>query len=189
MSTTGFRVIGCALLVLAGAGLLATVAGTEPSAPGMTSAGTWHGTWQYGNVQERIALFLRESGNGSVEIRVRYAGQKPVQLFDTDWDGSAEYTVRGMPASFELTISEQGADHIRGTIRWDFPFAGDVRERRVGEFVIYRQFDGRFMQLHVAELAQERYSGEKVIDTRVGPLDWSFRKRSKRIVRWEELPS
>lgn len=183
-----FRSIEIGLGVCVAAGLWLAAGAADPSAPPATSEGNWHGTWQYGNVQEKVALFMRQSEGAPVEIRLQYSGSRPVQEFATDWNGAASYSVQGRPASFELEVSERTDERISGTIRWDFPLAENVRESRSGKFVIYRKLDGRYLQLHADEFEWKRYSGETVIGRQVGPMDWSFRKRSKRIVMWEELP-
>ena len=171
-----------------GAGLFLTLVAAEVESPTATSEGNWHGTWQFTSRAERLAFFMRQPDAGPVELRVRFAGTRPYQRFETDWTGSTTYSVAGRPASFELSISERTDDRIRGTITWEIPASGDVRERRTGHFVLFREFDGRRMQLRVDNFETKRFTPEEVLDTRVTRLEWNFLKRSKRIVLWDELP-
>ncbi len=153
-----------------------------------TSEGDWPGSWLYTSRDQRFALFLRHEDGRRPEIRVQFENPSRRESFASDWNGVAEYFIGGLPARFELKVVEGDRDRIVGSWSWDLPVSGR-RERESGEVTLYRTGDGRRMRLHGAEIRRIRYeSDDRETDLGSFPLTMTFVKRSKRIVRWEELP-
>jgi len=151
-----------------------------------TDRGTWDGTWYYSNRDSRIVLWLR-SDNGAPEARLRYLGTTiPPEAFATDWDGEASYAIEKGDGNFHFTLIERDADTIRGNWDWILEAGRSARAER-GEFTMYRGGDGRmlvmafenFERVHRRGDRFERYPSEHVM---------TFRKISKRLVLWDEIP-
>lgn len=170
--------------------LLGLVASAAPvAAPDELPMEGWPGSWLHNSRDYKFALFVRQEDDGVPGIRVQYDSLLRVEKFTTDWNGLAEYFVTGRPARFELKITGMQDERVLGTWYWEFPTAGGTRMRQTGEFTLYRTGDGRRARLEIPGLQRVRYdpeTGDEI--TRALPINISFRKASKRIVRWEELP-
>lgn len=159
---------------------------TAIAIPARTDAGRWTGTWIYVNRDYNFALWLNED-EGATVAKLRFKGNgNLVEAFETAWDGHAEYNVDGYPARFDFHLLETGPDVMTATWSWDLDFRGSGR-REVSSIEMFRTGDGRQLVLNFHDF-------EKVISSSGGsrsynlPQVWTFRKMSKRLVLWEELP-
>jgi len=156
------------------------------SVPNPTDRGEWNGTWIYVNRDYNFALWLsEEDGKPIGKIRFRGNGNL-VESFETDWQGVADYNVQGFPARFELRFEEAGPDAIKAVWDWDLDFQGSSR-RETGDVEMFRAGDGRQLVMHFKEFKRviESSSGDRVHQY---PQAWTFRKLSRRLALWEELP-
>ena len=154
--------------------------------PNRTDNGEWSGTWIYVNRDYQFALWLSED-DGKPIAKLRFMGNgNLVEAFETDWKGRADYSVQGFPGRFELRMQEVGPDVMKAIWDWDLDFQGSAR-RESAEIEMFRAGDGRQLVMHFKDF-------ERVIESASGdqryalPQSWTFRKLSRRLVLWEELP-
>ncbi len=154
--------------------------------PKPTSKGIWEGTWLYVSRDVTLAMWLTED-QGKPIAKFRYAGTlRATESFETDWDGKANYFVEDHPGTFEFTLKETGPDVIEADWDWVLDMRGSSRTEE-SEIEMYRAGDGRrlVMFFKVFERVIESGGTRKVHDA---PQAWTFRKMSRRLVLWEELP-
>jgi len=159
---------------------------TKLEIPGSTNEGNWDGTWVYTSRDYRAALWMRSNEGGLPEYRIHVMRTGPQEQFVTDWQGQATYDVKGAPGKFSLTLDYGDADQLAGRVFWNLEFADSGRTDE-GNVAIYRTGDGRYLVLHFRDCERKIRRGA---ETRSMPFDqiWSFRKVSKRLVTWDELP-
>ena len=153
--------------------------------PAATGAGVWDGTWFYVNRDEHVALWIKTEG-GAPQVKMRYSSLNSGEGFETDWDGRADYQVRDANATFNLGLKRRDADLIEGHWEWGLK-AGSALRLEEGDYRMYRAGDGRFLALVFDSLTKTLRSGGKDETYKI-PLSWTFRKASKRLVLWDELP-
>jgi len=155
------------------------------SVPTPSNVGVWDGTWFYVNRDVRLALWIKTE-TGKPRVKLRYTSMNSGEGFETDWNGKADYEVRDANGSFTLGIERRDADLIEGRWEWLLTAGRSVRLEE-GDYRIYRTGDGRFMAFTFDAFTKTIRSGGKD-EVYKGPLSWTFRKASKRLVRWDELP-
>jgi hypothetical protein len=154
--------------------------------PDRTDKGTWAGTWYYISRDQKIALWIRTAG-GLPEIQIQFFGFAMAEHFITDWQGHADYDVKGRhPGSFDLTITERDENIIKGKIDWQLT-VGDITRIERGDFTMYRSGVGRSIVMRFDDYARIELEGEQRRVWRP-KQSWTFRKASNRLVMWEELP-
>ena len=154
--------------------------------PEPTSKGTWEGTWLYISRDITLAMWLTEE-QGKPIAKFRYQGTlRATENFETDWAGKARYFVQDHPGTFEFTFKETGPDVIEADWDWVLDMRGSLRSEK-SDIEMYRAGDGRrlVMFFKVFERVIESAGGRRVHDS---PQAWTFRKMSRRLVLWEELP-
>lgn len=181
-----------AVLVAAGASaLLAQQPGVSrgrrvaSGAAERTDAGVWDGTWIYVYRDGRMGLWLR-TREGKPELRVQFQSTTSPEAFETDWNGRADYVLAGQPAVFEIALTEADENTLEGNWTWEVEFRNSGRSEK-GRFTMYRARDGRHMVLRFDEYEKSIRKGERA-STFTGTPAWGFRKVSKRLALWEELP-
>ena len=151
-----------------------------------TDAGNWTGTWTYVSRDHRFALWLTED-HGKTIAKVRYEGNGRInEGFETDWNGSALYTVQNLPASFDLKLGKTGPNEITAEWIWDLDMSGSAR-REKANVEIFRTGDGRQLVIFFKEYERVIESGGRTMRSN-SVQAWTFTKRSRRLVLWEELP-
>jgi hypothetical protein len=159
---------------------------TAIAVPTRTDNGEWNGTWIYVNRDYNFALWLSED-KGKPIAKIRFMGNgNLVEAFETDWQGHADYSVQGYPARFDLRLEQTGPDFMVGAWDWDLDFQGSAR-RETGRVEMFRAGDGRQLVMHFNDFERviESTSGDRTFRL---PQSWTFRKLSRRLVLWEELP-
>jgi len=154
--------------------------------PQPSSAGRWDGTWMYISRDVRMALWMKED-EGKPVAKFRFEGTlMGTEAFETDWTGSARYFVQDHQATFDFTITEAGPDAITAGWDWILDMRGSSRTEK-SEIDLYRSGDGRRLVMHFKDFERIIESGGKkrILDA---PQAWTFRKMSRRLVLWEELP-
>ena len=154
--------------------------------PEPTSKGTWDGTWLYVSRDVRLALWMAEN-QGKPIVKFRYEGTvRATESFETDWTGKARYFVQDHPGTFEFILKETGPDLIEAGWDWVLDMRGSSRTEK-GDIEMYRAGDGRRLVMFFKNFERIIVSGgrQKVHDF---PQAWTFRKMSRRLVLWEELP-
>lgn len=164
---------------------LAGAKGMGVSAPERTDEGRWKGTWMYTYRDGRMALWLRGDG-GEPELKIRFQSVSSPEAFETDWQGEADYDVAGHPGAFTLDLETSDPDTLRGTLFWQLEGSNSTRTEK-GDFTAYRAGDGRRLVVRFDEYARTIESGAKRFHAEPTPV-WVFRKASRRLVRWDELP-
>ena len=157
------------------------------SVPPATVEGTWSGTWFYVSRDYRIALWIRPAEEDAVpEYRLQLMRSGGKEHFATDWEGRTTYDLSGSPAQFSMTLMDGDADELRGSWEWTIDFVDSARGE-YGNITIFRIGDGRNLAIHFEDFRIELRRGEKtqVIDTE---QIWTFRKASRRLLSWDELP-
>jgi hypothetical protein len=152
--------------------------------PDKNDLGNWDGTWFYVSRDYRMVLWLR-TVDGAPQLKLQYMSLASPEGFATDWNGQAEYRVKNTTATFAMAISEGQADEIHGTWDWVLEFGNSSREEHA-TFRIYRSGDGRSLVVQFEDFSRRVRTGEQVKEYRT-ELAWTFRKVSKRLVRWEEI--
>lgn len=150
-----------------------------------TDAGVWDGTWIYVYRDGRMALWLR-TREGKPELKIQFQSTATPEAFETDWNGRADYVLAGEPAVFEMAVTEGDENTLKGTWTWKVEFRTSGRSE-TGRFTLYRAGDGRHMVLRFDEYEKTIRKGERG-STFKGTPAWGFRKVSKRLALWEELP-
>ena len=154
--------------------------------PEPTDKGVWDGTWIYVSRDIRLAMWMREE-QGKPVVKFRYEGTlRATESFETDWTGKASYFVQDHPGEFEFTLRETGADLIEANWDWMLDMRGSSRSEK-GDIEMYRAGDGRRLVMFFRDFERIIETGgtRKVHDS---PQAWTFRKLSRRLARWEELP-
>lgn len=154
-------------------------------APERNDAGSWDGTYWYVNRDYRAAMWMRTT-DGLPEIRLKLVAFGSPEEFETGWDCEASYEVPDGHGEFALSINERDANTIKGSWTWNLQVGASVR-KQIGEVTIYRAGQGREVvmlfdpfKFHIGPADQERWIDVDQV--------WTFRKSSKRMIRWEELP-
>ena len=154
--------------------------------PEPTASGEWEGTWVYISRDVRLALWMKED-EGKPIVKLRFEGTlRTTEIFETDWTGKARYFVQDHPGIFEFTLEETGPDMIQADWDWVLDMRGSSRSEK-SDIEMYRAGDGRRLVMFFKNFKRTINSGgtEKVHDF---PQSWTFRKLSRRLVLWEELP-
>jgi len=151
-----------------------------------TSLGNWEGSWTHHSRDFNLALWIRADEEGLPEIRFQYMGLGKAEGFRTDWGGLAEYRVRNGTGEFAAVAKSRGSDRMEGTWAWSLNFANSSRVE-LAVFSIYRVGDGRSLYIDFTEFERilVRGGAEK---RHVSPHKLGFRKASRRLVLWDELP-
>jgi len=157
----------------------------EVPTPDRTDEGVFHGTWYYVTRDGDMALWIR-SVDGQPELKVRFRAKSTTESFETGWDGNVAYTLAGYPATFGIDLNHRDENTLAGSWQWEVKFSNSGRTEN-GKFILYRVGDGRHMVLKFSEYERKTWKGEKM-SARTGLPAWGFRKASKRIVLWDELP-
>lgn len=184
--TSPARVVAIALLVAGlAAAPVAADQGVQVAEP--TGEGRFEGTWIYVNRDLQMALWLRESGNGAPEAKLRYRSLNGPETFETDWTGHAEYYLSGQPATFAFALQDGDRDRARGTWNWNVEYPSSARIED-GAFTMYRGLDGRRLVLLFDRFERRVRRGDDVKTWAPDHHAVTFVKASKRLVLWEELP-
>jgi hypothetical protein len=155
--------------------------------PQATDDGSWGGTWFYASRDFRVALWLRPGENGPLpdyRFQLRRAGTE--EHFATDWKGQATYDLSGSPGKFSMTLVDGDADELSGSWDWTVDFIDSARGEH-SPIRVFRIGDGRNLAIHFEDFRIELTRGgeTQVIDTE---QIWTFRKASRRMLGWDELP-
>jgi hypothetical protein len=154
--------------------------------PDRTDAGVWEGTWYYISRDQKIALWIRTT-DGLPEMQMQYFGFIMAEHFVTDWQGHADYDVKGRHlGQFDLAVTERDANTIKGSLDWTLR-VGDITRSETGNFTMYRAGHGRGIVMRFDDYERVETTGTERRSWRPGQ-SWTFRKASKRLVLWEELP-
>lgn len=181
------------MLIVAAAILAGAPPSTAQDVPGQTTliypkrtdAGNWHGTWYYISRDAKMAIWIR-SDNGAPEIKMRYFGMGTAEKFTTDWKGHAEYIFKNRyPGVFDLKIDERDENTIKG--RWEWTLERDTTRIERGDFTMYRAGYGRSFVMRFDNYERIFIEGDREQVWRTDQA-LTFRKISKRLALWEELP-
>ncbi len=154
--------------------------------PEPTSKGNWDGTWMYISRDVHMALWMAED-QGKPIVKFRFEGSlRGSETFETDWTGKARYFVQDYPGTFEFTLKETGPDLIEAGWDWELDMRGSSRTEK-GDIEMYRAGDGRRLVMYFKDFERIIHSGGKR-KVQHFPQAWTFRKMSRRLVLWEELP-
>jgi len=154
--------------------------------PEATDEGDWYGTWYHQSRERLMAIWIRKADPGP-EIQLRYFRLGGGEQFVTDWHGKADYkTPEGAPGHFALDVSNASADQMAAAWQWTLEFADSAR-LETGDVSIYRSGDGRVLVLLFNEFERRIRRGPNW-ESGGGSHALTFRKASKRIIPWEELP-
>jgi hypothetical protein len=148
--------------------------------------GEWHGTWYYANRDMRFVLWLRSNGE-AVALKAQVATTlAPPELFVTDWNGSATYNMERGSGTFQLELTSSDPDTLKGNWTWDLDLKDSARLEH-GAFEAYRGGDGRMLVLNFSDFERVYRRGQKY-ETYPSRHTMTFRKVSKRLVQWDEIP-
>jgi hypothetical protein len=154
--------------------------------PDRTDAGVWDGTWYYLSRDQKMALWIRTT-DGLPELQLQYFGYSMVENFYTDWQGHAEYDIKGKHFGvFDMSITERDENTIKGSVNWTLQVA-DTNRTETGTFTMYRAGHGRSIVMQFDDYERVETT-EKERRSWRPQQSWIFRKASKRLVEWEELP-
>ena len=154
--------------------------------PQRTDQGSWDGTWVYANRDAKYALWLRTGPYGRPEARLKYQSISSPETFETGWDGKADYALSGKPVTFALLFQSADANVLAGTWNWDAEF-GSAARLETGTFEAFRAGDGRALILRFKSYERAVRKRDTVRKNEALPI-WTFRKVSKRLALWDELP-
>jgi hypothetical protein len=153
--------------------------------PARSDAGEWHGTWYYISRDAKIAIWIRVT-DGLPEAKMQYFGVGTAEQFATDWNGHAEYDFKNRHRGvFDLKFEERDANTIKG--RWEWTLEKDTTRIERGDFIMYRAGYGRSFVMRFDNYERIFVSGDREQVWRTDQA-LTFRKISKRLVMWEELP-
>ncbi len=154
--------------------------------PELTSKGTWDGTWLYISRDVHLALWISED-QGKPIVKFRYEGSlRGSETFETDWTGKARYFVENHPGTFEFKLKKTGPDLIEADWDWELDMRGSSRTEKA-DIEMYRAGDGLRLVMYFKDFERIVLSqGQRKVHN--FPQAWTFRKMSRRLVLWEELP-
>jgi len=150
-----------------------------------SNEGVWDGTWYYVNRDSRFVMWIKTE-DGVPQIKFQYLSTASAEGFATDWNGNATYKMPHADGSFSLNIKKRDANVIEG--RWDWRLEGSSSFRaEQGDYRMYRTGDGRYFVMDFSDYYRtlSGRKGERVFETHPS---WTFRKASKRLVLFDELP-
>ena len=148
--------------------------------------GTWHGTWYYANRDIRLVVWLRSDGETTRARAQAITTTVPPETFETDWDGAASYSLERGEGSFRLELTSGDLNTLNGNWTWNLDL-GDSERNDSGAFTMYRGGDGRMMILNFSDFERVYRRGSKY-ETYPSEHTMTFRKVSKRLVQWDEIP-
>jgi hypothetical protein len=151
-----------------------------------TDAGDWYGTWYYKTRSIRVVMWIRAGQDELPEYRLQYQSLSSPESFMTDWNGLAEYSVRGNQAVYNLKPTSRDENVIKATLHWDLQFDSSGRTRS-GDVEMYRGRNGRVLVMMFPDQKLTVKKKGKIASSEA-TLAWTFLKASKRTVRWEEIP-
>ena len=154
--------------------------------PQRTDQGSWDGTWVYANRDAKYALWLRTGADGRPQGRLKYQSISSQESFETGWDGKASYALSGQPVTFAMIFESADANVLAGTWNWDAEF-GKAARVETGNFEAFRAGDGRALVLRFKSYERSVRKRDSVRRNEALPI-WTFRKVSKRLALWDELP-
>ncbi len=180
-------VLWIAILIVAGPALAQSPVGHRSAVhiPDASTEGTWDGTWFHISRDHRVALWARTQ-DGKLELRLQYFRIGRAEQFETDWATTASYDVDGAPGTFSLTVTEASDDQLEAKWDWRLQFA-DSGRFETADITIYRTGDGRQLVFLFEDFKRELHRGQDV-QTASTRKTWTFRKASKRLILWDELP-
>ncbi len=153
--------------------------------PERTDAGEWQGTWYYVSRDAKIAIWIRVT-DGLPEAMMQYFGIGAAEQFITDWNGHAEYDFKNRyKGVFDMKLLERDENTIKG--RWEWTLEKDTTRIERGDFTMYRAGYGRSFIMRFDNYERIFITGDHEQVWRTDQA-LSFRKISKRLARWEELP-
>jgi hypothetical protein len=150
-----------------------------------TDEGVWDGTWYYVSRDFIIALWMKTE-NGKPVAKLQYSSLSSSENFVTDWDGKAEYDYRQAKGKFALDFERRDKDVIEGTWDWTLD-VGKSQRIQEGDYRLYRTGDGRFMVMEFVNF-ERRIQKPGADEVAQADPAWTFKKASKRLVLWDELP-
>ena len=171
--------------VVLGLALALTLPSLVQSQQDLTDLGTWDGSWWHRSRDYNMAVWLR-TVDGVPELKLQFFSLGRPEGFVTDWNGQATYEVRDGNGSFSMTLTERDGVMLKGTWAWELDLGSSGRSEH-GEFIVYRAGDGRTLAIDFAEITKVIRRGDRLQTVKV-PQRLSFRKASKRLVLWDELP-
>jgi hypothetical protein len=151
-----------------------------------TEEGDWDGTWVFGNRDFKIVLWLQSDSKGKPSMRWQYQDLANAEMFVTDWEGKADYTMLQATGKVSLNARELTPHSIKGELVWETDYEDAIRSV-TGAYEIFRVNDGRFLMIYFPLWKRVIQKGDDVRISEV-PQSWTFRKLSKRQLRWEEIP-
>jgi len=151
-----------------------------------TEDGNWDGTWLYVSRDLKLVIWMRTDEQGAPQMRWQYQAMANAEMFLTDWDGKVEYNWRNAKGQVDLRTSKRTADRIEGAFAWELD-AGRAYRTVTGEYEIFRITDGRFFMLHFPNWKRVVVEGDETKTVEAVQV-WTFKKISKRLIRWEEIP-
>lgn len=153
--------------------------------PEPTEEGYWDGTYWYVSRDWHVAMWIR-TVEGRPEVQLRLVSAGADEDLTTDWNGEAAYETRKGRGTFALRLTERDANRMKGTWNWNLEVGAQVRKQR-GEVTLFRAGFGREVVLlfdpyefYIGPAGEEKWQPVK--------QSWTFRKASKRLVLWDELP-
>ena len=147
--------------------------------------GNWHGTWIYVSREHRFALWVQMQGD-HVEVRLRYQSMGSGESFQTDWNGQATYVVNRGNGTFSFDITKSDENLLFGDWFWRLEYPNSSRTE-TSPIRMYRIADGRMLRIEFPEFERTLVKRDKRTHSKVNH-SWSFRKISRRILLWDELP-
>jgi len=154
--------------------------------PSPSTEGHWDGTWFYISRDQRFALWFKTE-DGVPQVKLRYASMNSGEGFETDWTGTSDYQLPSAAGHFSLGITRKGKDEIDGRWEWLLKAGKGIRLEE-GDYRMYRTGDGRFLALVFDEMTRTVNGGKGKNKVYKSSTAWTFRKASKRLVLWDELP-
>jgi len=194
------RIIGATVLILAlGPGIVgqgkvvkeelpftSSLGRTAIGLPEATDRGTWDGTWIYVSRDVRMALWLTRD-KGKTIAKIQFQGTiSGDEAFETDWTGTANYSVQDLPGIFEFTLKNDDPDRLEADWYWSLDLRGSSRTENA-DIQMYRAGNGRRMVMYFKDFERIVKSGGNTRRFAL-PQAWTFRKLSRRLALWEELP-
>ena len=159
---------------------------TTIKTPERTDAGDWEGTWFFLSKVHRMVLWMRNQ-NGVPQIKFRFQGQGVnAQNFETDWNAVGEINVKGRTGVFAMEFDQRDENTISGRWAWDV-VQNDAVLTDKAEFIMFRGGEGRQMIWKIQN-EPRKTEARSAIKPGSGLLVWTFRKASRRVVLWSEIP-
>ena len=120
------------------------------------------------------------------EVKLRFQSMGSGESFETDWNGQSTYVLNRGNGTFSCDVTTGNENQLSGNWFWRLEYPNSSRTE-TSPIRMFRLEDGRMLRIEFPEFERTLVKRGKRTYSKVNH-SWSFRKISRRILLWDELP-